>query len=103
MLYEVITEDPAPDPHVVEAGHGLEVADPEAPRLGRGRGADRQVVDYTQEDLFRNGQRYDLILDNVGNYTLSDLRRLLTPTGILQPTGGGHSNNRWSGPRNNFV
>jgi NADPH:quinone reductase-like Zn-dependent oxidoreductase len=51
----------------------------------------------------KNGQRYDLILDNVGNYSLSDLRPMLTPTGILQPNGGGHSNNRWIGPMGSVI
>ena len=32
----------------------------------RSLGADH-VIDYTQEDVTQNGQRYDLILDNVGN------------------------------------
>jgi len=68
----------------------------------RSIGADR-VIDYTQEDLAKNGQRYDFILDNVGNHSLSDLRRMLTPTGILQPNGGGHSNNRWIGPMGSVI
>lgn len=68
----------------------------------RSIGADR-VIDYTQEDFTKGGQRYDLILDNVGNHSLSDLRRVLTPTGILQPNGGGHSNNRWIGPMGSVI
>ena len=51
----------------------------------RSIGAD-QVIDYTQEDFTKNGQRYDLILDNVGNHSLSDLRRVLTPGGFYNPT-----------------
>ena len=42
-------------------------------------------VNYTQEDFTRSGQRYDLILDNVGNHSSTDLRRVLTLTGILLP------------------
>ncbi len=42
----------------------------------RGIGADR-VVDYTREDFTKSGQRYDLILDNVGNHSLSACRRVL--------------------------
>jgi NADPH:quinone reductase-like Zn-dependent oxidoreductase len=56
----------------------------------RSIGADH-VIDYTQEDFTQGGQRYDFILDNVGNHSLSDTRRALTPNGTLQPNGGGHS------------
>jgi len=52
------------------------------------------VIDYTQEDFTRSGQRYDFILDNVANHSLSDLRHALTPTGALVPNGGGFDN-RW--------
>jgi NADPH:quinone reductase-like Zn-dependent oxidoreductase len=46
----------------------------------RSLGADF-VVDYTQQDFAQETKRYDLVLDNVGNRTLSDLRRVLTPPG----------------------
>ena len=46
------------------------------------------VIDYTQEDFIRSGQRYDLIFDTVGNHSLSDCRRALTPKGILVLVGG---------------
>jgi len=58
--------------------------------LVRSIGADR-VIDYTQEDFTQGSPRYDFILDNVGNHSLSQTRRALTPTGKLQPNGGGHS------------
>jgi NADPH:quinone reductase-like Zn-dependent oxidoreductase len=61
--------------------------------LVRSIGADH-VIDYTREDFTRTGQRYDFILDNVGNRPLSDLRRALTPAGMLVPNGGGFEN-RW--------
>ena len=35
----------------------------------RSIGADH-VIDYTQEDYTKSGQRYDLIIDNVGNHSL---------------------------------
>ncbi|CAN5757684.1 NAD(P)-dependent alcohol dehydrogenase [soil metagenome] len=54
-------------------------------------GADH-VIDYTQEDFTRGGPRYDLILDNVGNHSMSASRRALTPDGTLisngAPVGG---------------
>jgi len=56
-------------------------------------GADH-VIDYTKEDFTQTGQRYDFILDNVANHSLSDLRRTLTPSGMLVPNGGGFEH-RW--------
>ena len=61
--------------------------------LVRSIGAD-QVIDYTRDDFTQSDQRYDLILDNIGNHSLSRLRRALTPTGTLVPNGGGFDN-RW--------
>jgi len=61
--------------------------------LVRSIGADH-VIDYTKEDFTRTGQRYDFILDNVANRSLSDLRRALTPKGTLVPNGGGFDH-RW--------
>jgi len=46
----------------------------------RSIGADR-VIDYTREDFTQNGQAYDLIIDNVGNRSVSDLKRALSPNG----------------------
>lgn len=56
----------------------------------RSIGADH-VIDYTKEDFTKGGPRYDFILDNVGNHSLSEARRALTPDGRLLPNGGGHS------------
>lgn len=53
----------------------------------RSLGADH-VIDYTQEDFTQNGKHYDLILDNVANRSFSDLRRALTPQGIIIPNSG---------------
>jgi NADPH:quinone reductase-like Zn-dependent oxidoreductase len=61
--------------------------------LVRSIGAD-EVIDYTKMDFTRTGQRYDFILDNVANRSLSDLRRALTPRGTLVPNGGGFEH-RW--------
>ena len=61
--------------------------------LVRSIGADH-VIDYTVEDFTQKDQRYDFILDNVANHSLSELRGALTPTGTLVPNGGGFEN-RW--------
>jgi NADPH:quinone reductase-like Zn-dependent oxidoreductase len=53
----------------------------------RSIGADH-VIDYTQEDFTQGGQRYDLILDQVANHSLSDCRRALTPQGTHIPNSG---------------
>ncbi|MEV7992512.1 NAD(P)-dependent alcohol dehydrogenase [Streptomyces sp. NPDC086077] len=56
--------------------------------LVRSLGADH-VVDYTQEDFTRAGRRYDVVLDLVGNRSLGEFRRALTPDGTLVLSGGG--------------
>jgi NADPH:quinone reductase-like Zn-dependent oxidoreductase len=63
----------------------------------RSLGADH-VIDYTKEDFTKGDQRYDLILDNVGNQPLSGFRRALTPKGICVLVGGGGPNDgHWIG------
>jgi NADPH:quinone reductase-like Zn-dependent oxidoreductase len=64
-------------------------------------GADR-VIDYTKEDFTHGSARYDLIIDNVGNHTLSELRQVLTPNGALVMIGG-PSDNPWLGPLTTSV
>jgi NADPH:quinone reductase-like Zn-dependent oxidoreductase len=46
----------------------------------RSIGADH-VIDYTREDFTQNGQGYDLVIDAVGNRSVSDLKRALSPGG----------------------
>ena len=53
----------------------------------RSIGADHGI-DYTKEDFTQGGQRYDLILDNVGNRSFSDCRRVLSPKGKIIPNTG---------------
>ena len=53
------------------------------------------VIDYTAEDFTRGSKRYDLILDLVGNHSVSDSRRALEPNGMLLICGG---SGRWFGP-----
>ncbi|MFE0254179.1 NAD(P)-dependent alcohol dehydrogenase [Streptomyces sp. NPDC059010] len=56
--------------------------------LVRSLGADR-VIDYKLEDFTRGERRYDVVLDLVGNHSLAEFRRVLTPTGVLVLSGGG--------------
>jgi NADPH:quinone reductase-like Zn-dependent oxidoreductase len=63
--------------------------------LVRSLGADH-VFDYTREDYTKSGQLYDLIIDNVGNHSLTANRRVLSPEGILVIIGGSKGN--WIGP-----
>src|SRR5271165_2142 len=58
----------------------------------RSIGADH-LIDYTQEDFTKSGQRYDVIFDCVLNHSLSACRRVLNPKGIYIGVGG--SGSRW--------
>src|SRR5881398_748169 len=61
-------------------------------------GADH-VIDYTKEDFTKGDQRYDVILDNVANRSLSECRGVLNPEGRYVLIGGGGVNeSRWIGP-----
>ena len=61
----------------------------------RSLGADR-VVDYTQEDFTRRGERYDLLFECAGNRSLSEYRRFLNPKGVLVVVAA--PDGRWLGP-----
>jgi NADPH:quinone reductase-like Zn-dependent oxidoreductase len=61
----------------------------------RSIGADH-VFDYTREDYTRSGQRFDLIIDMVGNHSLLANRRALKPEGIFVIVGGPKGD--WLGP-----
>src|SRR5437660_9248734 len=65
--------------------------------LVKSLGADR-VIDYTKEDYTKSDQKYDVILDNVANHSLSENRRLLPPNGKYVLIGGGSANQQgWIG------
>jgi len=75
----------------IAKSYGAEVTGVDSTRkLGmlRSIGADH-VIDYTQEDFTKNGQRYDLILDVVTYRSIFDYKRALSPKGIYVMLGGG--------------
>jgi NADPH:quinone reductase-like Zn-dependent oxidoreductase len=64
----------------------------------RSLGADH-VIDYTKEDFTKSAERYDVIIDNVANHSLSECRRVLNHNGrYVLIGGGGVSESRWLGP-----
>jgi len=63
--------------------------------LVKSLGADH-VFDYKRENYTESGEQYDLILDNVGNHSLSANRRVLKPDGKLVIIGGAKGD--WFGP-----
>jgi NADPH:quinone reductase-like Zn-dependent oxidoreductase len=66
--------------------------------LVRSLGADH-VIDYTKEDFAKGAERYDVILDNVPNHSLSECRHILSPKGkYVMIGGGGPNDSRWVGP-----
>jgi len=56
--------------------------------LVRSLGANR-VIDYTREDFTQGSQRYDVIVDLVGNHSFGDSRRVLKANGVYVGIGGG--------------
>jgi NADPH:quinone reductase-like Zn-dependent oxidoreductase len=66
--------------------------------LVRSLGADH-VIDYSKEDFAKGAERYDVILDNVPNHSLSECRHILSPKGkYVMIGGGGPNDSRWVGP-----
>ncbi len=63
----------------VDASHKLDVL--------RSVGADH-VIDYTQTDFTKTGERYDLIVDCQGFRSMSDYKRALRPNGTYAMVGG---------------
>jgi NADPH:quinone reductase-like Zn-dependent oxidoreductase len=53
-------------------------------------GAD-YVVDYTHEDVTKNGQQYDLIFDTAAYRSILNYKRVLKPAGIYVLAGGSMS------------
>ena len=66
--------------------------------LARSLGAD-VIIDYKLVDFCAAPERYDMVLDLVGNRSIRDLRGLLQPSGTLVLSGGGVSGEgRFVGP-----
>src|SRR6058998_2539362 len=66
--------------------------------LVRSLGADH-IIDYSKEDFAKGAERYDVILDNVPNHSLSECRAILNPNGkYILIGGGGPNDSRWVGP-----
>jgi NADPH:quinone reductase-like Zn-dependent oxidoreductase len=88
--------------------YGANVTGVDAPEkldVLRSIGAD-QVLDYTQDDFTRRDERYDFILDIVGNHPWSECRRALTPDGTYVLSGFdqyGRSGHRWFGSLGRFA
>jgi NADPH:quinone reductase-like Zn-dependent oxidoreductase len=88
--------------------YGANVTGVDAPEkldVLRSIGAD-QVMDYTQDDFTRRDERYDFILDIVGNHPWSECRRALTPDGTYVLSGFdqyGRSGHRWFGSLGRFA
>jgi NADPH:quinone reductase-like Zn-dependent oxidoreductase len=67
----------------------------------RSIGAD-QVIDYTNEDFTQRERHYDVMLDLVGNRSLSDCRRTLVPRGTYVVVGV-RDMGRWVGLGRQFT
>jgi NADPH:quinone reductase-like Zn-dependent oxidoreductase len=63
----------------VDAAHKLDVV--------RSVGADH-VIDFTQEDFTKSGERYDLIIDCQNFRSMFDIKRALTHNGVYAMVGG---------------
>jgi NADPH:quinone reductase-like Zn-dependent oxidoreductase len=62
----------------------------------RSIGADH-VIDYTERNFTEAAERYDVVLDNVGNHGLLKVRQVLKPGGRLVIIGG-PKQDPWLGP-----
>jgi len=64
--------------------------------LVRSLGADH-VIDYTKQDFTEGTEKYDIIVDNIGNHSLRKAARVLKPSGIFVIVGA-KSDDPWLGP-----
>jgi NADPH:quinone reductase-like Zn-dependent oxidoreductase len=63
-------------------------------------GADH-TIDYTQQDYTRGGTRYDLVIDNIGEHSLSANRRVLKPDGRYVMVGA--PKGKWIKPMDRVI
>jgi NADPH:quinone reductase-like Zn-dependent oxidoreductase len=61
--------------------------------LVRSLGAD-YVIDYTNENFTKNGKSYDVSIDNIGNHSLWQYKKILNKSGVYVGNGGGSVNDR---------
>jgi NADPH:quinone reductase-like Zn-dependent oxidoreductase len=54
------------------------------------------VVDYAQADFTQSAERYDILLDCIGNHSLQACRRVLNPKGVY--IGVGAPTGKWVAP-----
>ena len=70
--------------------------------LARSLGADR-VVDYTQEDFTRLGERFDLMLDIAGSRPFREFRRVLAPEATVVIVGAKFPSEKGLGPLSHVI
>jgi NADPH:quinone reductase-like Zn-dependent oxidoreductase len=68
-------------------GHVTGVCSASKADMVRSIGADI-VIDYASADCTTGDDRYDIVVDNVGNRRFSHIRRVMTPTGRYVVVGG---------------
>lgn len=52
-----------------------------------------EIIDYTKEDFTRREDKYDLVVDLIGNRPVGDLRRALSPSGRCVMVGFANASN----------
>ena len=70
--------------------------------LARSLGAER-VVDYTQEDFTRLGERFDLMLDIAGSRPFREFRRVLAPEATVVIVGAKFPSEKGLGPLSHVI
>ena len=68
--------------------------------LVRSLGAD-EVIDYTKQDYTKGTEKYDAVIDMVGNHPVTAHKRVLAPNGAYVMVGG--PKGRWVAPMDRVV